>query len=82
LSSVAVPSHCANTVVCQGQPFTQMLLTLRWRLGWTRPRRSNQRRGQVLGLARRTLDCTDQQHDVTYANPSLTKFAGEVPSST
>src|SRR5437667_7439198 len=44
LSSVAVPSHCTNTVVCDGQPFTQILLTLRWRLGRTRPTRSNQRR--------------------------------------
>jgi hypothetical protein len=38
-----VASHCTNTVVCQGQSFTQMLLTLIWRLGRTRPRRSSQR---------------------------------------
>ena len=25
-SSVAVPSHCTNTIVCHGQPFTQMSL--------------------------------------------------------
>src|SRR6476620_1599311 len=33
LSSVAVPSHWANTVVCHGHPITQILLTLIWRLG-------------------------------------------------
>ena len=33
LSSVAVPSHCTNTVVCDGQPFTQDVVDLEMEIG-------------------------------------------------